>query len=121
MAVNTREMSADPKHYVKLWAKEARSKYGITHEVFKLFVRVVCKYSLYSSSYELRGTLLEDPEWQAWMAFLRHVLTGVPEDVEEAEAPGDPADSEEPEEPEDPDAPPPPNKLPLHRRDCAVP
>ncbi|KAJ9519534.1 hypothetical protein QJQ45_000631 [Haematococcus lacustris] len=78
MAVNTREMFANPERYVKLWAKGARSKYGITSEVSKLFVRVVCKYSLNSSSSELRGTVLEDPEWQAQMAFHRHVLTGVP-------------------------------------------
>ncbi|KAJ9519778.1 hypothetical protein QJQ45_013455 [Haematococcus lacustris] len=78
MAVNTREMFANPEPYVKLWAKGARSKYGITSEVSNLFVRVVCKYSLNSSSSELRGTVLEDPEWQAQMAFHRHVLTGVP-------------------------------------------
>ncbi|KAL6752428.1 hypothetical protein V8C86DRAFT_3141159 [Haematococcus lacustris] len=31
------------KRYVKQWAKAARSKYGITLEVAKLFVRVVCQ------------------------------------------------------------------------------
>ncbi|KAJ9508987.1 hypothetical protein QJQ45_001438 [Haematococcus lacustris] len=98
------------ERYVKLWAKAARSKYGITLEVAKLFVRVVCQYGLNYSSSELRGTPLESPEWQECMAYHRHVLTGVLEDVEEAAAP---ADSEEPE---DPDAPPSITKLPLHRR-----
>ncbi|GFH21685.1 hypothetical protein HaLaN_19039 [Haematococcus lacustris] len=112
MAVNTREMFADPERYVKLWAKAARSKYGITLEVAKLFVRVVCQYGLNSSSPELRGNPLEDPEWQERIAFHRHVLTGVLEDVE-AGAPGDPADLEEAE---DPAAPPPLTKQPLHRR-----
>ncbi|KAJ9526095.1 hypothetical protein QJQ45_009543 [Haematococcus lacustris] len=110
MAVNTQEMFANPERYVKLWAKAARSKYGITLEVSKLFVRVVCQYGLSYSSSELRDTPLESPEWQERMAYHRHVLTGVLEDVEEAAAP---ADSEEPE---DPDAPPAITKLPLHRR-----
>ncbi|GFH18378.1 hypothetical protein HaLaN_15173 [Haematococcus lacustris] len=113
LAVNTQEMFANPERYVKLWAKAARSKYGITLEVSKLVVRVVCQYGLNSSSSELRDTPLEGPEWQERMAFHRHVLTGVLEDVEEAGAPGDPADSKEPE---DPDAPPAITKLPLHRR-----
>ncbi|GFH21532.1 uncharacterized protein HaLaN_18857, partial [Haematococcus lacustris] len=96
--------------YVKLWAKAACSKYGITLVVAKLFVRVVCQYGLNYSSPELRGTPLDSPEWQERMAYHRHVLTGVLEDVEEAAAP---ADSEEPG---DPDAPPAITKLPLHRR-----
>ncbi|KAJ9532372.1 hypothetical protein QJQ45_010438 [Haematococcus lacustris] len=95
MAVNTQEMFANPERYVKLWAKAARSKYGITLEVAKLFVRVVCQYGLNYSSSELRDTPLESPEWQERMAYHRHVLTGVLEDVEEAAAP---ADSEEPED-----------------------
>ncbi|KAJ9529229.1 hypothetical protein QJQ45_007910 [Haematococcus lacustris] len=107
MAVNTQEMFANPERYVKLWAKAARSKYGITLEVAKLFVRVVCQYGLNYSSPELRDTPLESPEWQERMAYHRHVLTGVLEDVEEAAAP---ADSE------DPDATPAITKLPLHRR-----
>ncbi|GFH17557.1 hypothetical protein HaLaN_14219 [Haematococcus lacustris] len=110
MAVSTQEMFANPERYVKLWAKAARSKYGFTLEVAKLFVRVVCQYGLNHSSSELRDTPLESPEWQERMAYHRHVLTGVLEDVEEAAAP---ADSEEPE---DPDAPPAITKLPLHRR-----
>ncbi|GFH29703.1 hypothetical protein HaLaN_28412, partial [Haematococcus lacustris] len=57
------------------------------------------------------GTPLVDPEWQAEIAFHRHVLTGVPEDPEEAEGPEEP---EEPVEPEDPDAPPAITKLPLY-------
>ncbi|GFH31198.1 hypothetical protein HaLaN_30187, partial [Haematococcus lacustris] len=36
MVVNTREMFANPERHVKLWAKGARSKYGITHDVCKL-------------------------------------------------------------------------------------
>ncbi|KAJ9523492.1 hypothetical protein QJQ45_007236 [Haematococcus lacustris] len=110
MAVSTQEMFANPERYVKLWAKAARTKYGITLEVAKLFVRVVCQYGLNYSSSELRGTPLESPEWQECMAYHRHVLTGVLEDVEEAAAPADSA------EPEDPDAPPAITKLPLHRR-----
>ncbi|KAJ9526447.1 hypothetical protein QJQ45_009916 [Haematococcus lacustris] len=97
------------ERYVKLWAKAARSKYGINLEVSKRFVRVACQYGLNSSSSELRGAPLESPEWQERMAFHRHVLTG----VLEAATPGDPADSEEPE---DPDAPPAITQLPLHRR-----
>ncbi|GFH12148.1 hypothetical protein HaLaN_07784, partial [Haematococcus lacustris] len=58
-------------------AKAARSKYGMTLEMAKLFVRVVCQYGLNYSS----------PEWQERIAFHRHVLTGVPADVEEAAAP----------------------------------
>ncbi|GFH24713.1 hypothetical protein HaLaN_22561, partial [Haematococcus lacustris] len=73
-------MFTNPDRYVKLWAKGARSKYGITLEVAKLFVRVVCQYGLNSSSSEPHGTPLEDLEWQERMAFHRHVLTGVPED-----------------------------------------
>ncbi|KAJ9531685.1 hypothetical protein QJQ45_021830 [Haematococcus lacustris] len=71
---------------------------------------VKCYLKGFISSPELRDTPLESPEWQERMAYHRHVLTGVLEDVEEAAAP---ADSEEPE---DPDAPPAITKLPLHRR-----
>ncbi|KAJ9509300.1 hypothetical protein QJQ45_001753 [Haematococcus lacustris] len=113
MAVNTQEMFANPERYVKLWAKAACSQHGITLEVSKLFVRVVCQYGLIYSSPELCGTPLETPEWQERMAFHRQVLTGVLEDVEEPAAPGDPADSMEPE---DPDAPLAITQLPLHRR-----
>ncbi|KAJ9507361.1 hypothetical protein QJQ45_006330 [Haematococcus lacustris] len=109
MAVSTQEMFANPERYVKLWAKAARSKYGITLEVAKLFVRVVCQYGLNYSSSELRDTPLESPEWQERMAYHRHVLTGVLENVEEAAAP---ADSEEQED----NATPAITKLPLHRR-----
>ncbi|KAJ9532384.1 hypothetical protein QJQ45_010427 [Haematococcus lacustris] len=97
----------DQKSFVKLWAKGARHKYGITNEVSKLFVRVVCKYGLNSSSSELRSTPLEDPKWRAHMAFHRHVLTGVPEGSEEKEKPVDP---------DNPDAPPAITRLLLHRR-----